>query len=136
MCDPVEGAVTLRRGPWGGAGDPEEVGTLLGKREGGLGTGGWGTDYGNSLTGFTPISWGLCNFRSFSYCSPDPYPCTDDRSDTGDAHRAQYLHCPGTGSHCPHAYTSSHPPSGSKQPHRCRSTANGPERFVQSISHV
>lgn len=77
----MEGAVTLGRGPWGGAGDPEEVGTLLGKREGGLGTGGWGTDYGSSLTGFTPITWGLCNFRLFRYCSPDLYPCTDDSSE-------------------------------------------------------
>ena len=38
------------------AGDPEEVGTLLRKREGGLGTRGRGTDYGSSLADFTPIS--------------------------------------------------------------------------------
>lgn len=42
--------------------NPEVAGTLLGKREGGLGTGfTGGTDHGSSLAGFSAIFWGLCN---------------------------------------------------------------------------
>lgn len=44
--------------------DPEEAGSLLGEREGALGTGGCGTDHWSSLTGFKPISWDLCNISS------------------------------------------------------------------------
>lgn len=47
----MKGAVT--------AGDPEKAGTAgsQGKREAGLGTGGWSIDDGRRLAGFQCISW-------------------------------------------------------------------------------